>query len=152
MERKLYPNYRFKVIIFYGGVVPDLFLDVRFQKVSGLDVEIETEEFREGGENLYERQMPGRAKYENLVLERGMVVVSPLNIQLNIAMSSLKLSANNIFVTLLDDEGTVVPGAAWLFAGAYPVKWSASELDASGSDIMVDTMEFAHNGFVSLRI
>ena len=152
MERTLHPNYRFKVIILYLGVVPDLWLDIRFQKVTGLNATIETEDLKEGGENLYTRKLPTAVSYENLVLERGLVIGSPLNIAFNLAMSTMTISPNNIFVTLLDDNGDVVLGAGWLFAGAYPVSWKVSDPDASGSDIMVDTMEFAHNGFISLRI
>jgi phage tail-like protein len=37
--------------------------DVRFQTVSGLSVEYDMEEFKEGGENRFTHKLPGRTKY-----------------------------------------------------------------------------------------
>lgn len=152
MERTVHPNYRFKVIILHLGVVPDLWLDIRFQRVSGMNVNIETENLHEGGENLCTLKLPTRVNYDNLVLERGLVVGSPLNVEFSLAMSDLALVPNNIFVTLLDNEGNTVLGASWLFKGAYPVRWEVSDMDATSNNIMIDTMEFAHNGFTTFRI
>ena len=45
----------------------------RFQEVSGLSFEIETEELVEGGENRFAYKLPKRAKYPNLVLKRGLL-------------------------------------------------------------------------------
>jgi phage tail-like protein len=44
-----------------------------FSEVSGLQVEIEIQTFREGGVNQYMRQLPGPAKYpSNLIFKRGL--------------------------------------------------------------------------------
>ena len=50
--------------------------DVRFQAVSGLSVEYDMEEFKEGGENRFTHKLPVRTKYADLVLKRGMGVTS----------------------------------------------------------------------------
>ena len=50
--------------------------DARFQSVSGLSVEYEMEEFREGGENRFTHKLPVRTKYADLVLKRGMLTDS----------------------------------------------------------------------------
>jgi hypothetical protein len=41
-----------------------------FRSVSGLSVEIEVVEFREGGESGAVHKLPGRVKYPNIVLSR----------------------------------------------------------------------------------
>ena len=46
--------------------------DSRFQKVIGLTAEIGVETLPEGGENRFAHRLPGRAKYGNLVLKRGL--------------------------------------------------------------------------------
>ena len=46
--------------------------DTRFQSVSGLNVEFETETFKEGGENRFEHKLPVRTKYPDLSLKRGI--------------------------------------------------------------------------------
>jgi len=50
--------------------------DARFQTVSGLSVEYDTEEYKEGGENRFTHKLPVRTKYSDLVLKRGMLTDS----------------------------------------------------------------------------
>ena len=60
-------GFYFKVeIVGVAGMNEDT--EQRFQEVSGLSVEIETEELKEGGENRFSYKLPKRAKYPNLVL------------------------------------------------------------------------------------
>ncbi len=48
-------------------------IDARFQSVSGLDVDIETENIKEGGENRFEHKLPVRRSYSDLILKRGQL-------------------------------------------------------------------------------
>ena len=59
---------RFAVLFLAGGVVPNP-LDIRFQRVSGLSMTVDTEPLREGGQNLYTQQLPTGVSHGNLVLE-----------------------------------------------------------------------------------
>src|SRR5947207_15122479 len=43
-----------------------------FTEVSGLAVQIAVEEVAEGGQNQYTHKLPGRMKWPNLVLKRGV--------------------------------------------------------------------------------
>ena len=140
---------RFGVLFLAGGALPNP-LDIRFQKVSGLSAEVETESVSEGGQNLYTQKLPKGVKYNNLVLERGMVVGSPLNLEFNAAMSLFKFATSNVLVTLLDE--TKLPLAAWLFLKAYPVKWSTSDLNATDAALVIDTMELAYTRMQILRV
>ena len=139
---------RFGVLFLAGGVIPNP-IDIRFQKVSGLSAEVETESVSEGGQNLYTQKLPTGIKYGNLVLERGMVVGSPLNLEFNAAMSLFKFAASNVLVTLLNEDKT--PLAAWMFMKAYPVKWSTSDLSADPG-LVIDTMELAYTRMQAIRI
>ena len=139
---------RFSVLFLAAGVVPNP-LDIRFQKVSGLSAEVATEPISEGGQNLYVQRLPQGVRYNNLVLERGMVIGSPLNIEFNVAMSLFKFAASNVLVTLLGEDK--LPLAAWLFFKAYPVKWSTSDLAAEPS-LVIDTMELAYTRMQRLSL
>ena len=139
---------RFSVLFLAGGVVPNP-LDIRFQRVSGLSAEVETETVSEGGQNLYTQKLPRGIKYNNLVLERGMVVGSPLNLEFNAAMSLFKFATSNVLVTLLGEDRQ--PLAAWLFLKAYPVKWSTSDLSAEPA-LVIDTLELAYTRMQALRV
>ena len=118
--------------------------------VSGLSMTVETESLAEGGQNLYTQQLPRSVSHGNLVLERGMVVGSPLNIEFNASLSTFKFITSNVLVTLLSEDG--LPMAAWLFMKAWPVKWSTSDLDATTPGLVIDTMELAYARMQVLRV
>jgi len=140
---------RFGVLFFAGGVLPNP-IDIRFQKVSGLSAEVDIQTVNECGQNLYTHRLPKGVRYGNLVLERGMVVGSPLNLEFNAAMSLFKFATSNVLVTLLGEDK--LPRAAWLFLKAYPVKWATSDLNASDAALVIDTMELAYTRMQIMRV
>ena len=142
-------SHRFGVFFFAGGVIPNP-IDIRFQKVSGLSAEVSLSEINEGGQNLYRHRMPEKINYSNLVLERGMVIGSPLNIEFNVALSLFKFAPSNIMVTLFNEKS--IPLAGWFFTKAYPVKWSVSDFDAEANGVVIDTMELAYTRFQIIRV
>src|SRR5437868_11370909 len=119
---------RFAITFFAGGVLPNP-LDLRFQRVSGLSASVELNTVNEGGQNLHSYRLPKRVTYGNLVLERGFVVGSPLNVELNAAMSLFQFAPSNVLVTLLDAGAK--PLSAWMFLKAYPVRWATADVDAA---------------------
>lgn len=140
---------RFAVVFLAGGAIPNP-LDIRFQKVSGLEVEIDTQPLAEGGNNTGTLTLPKGVKHGNLKLERGMVVGSPLNIEFNVAMSTFKFATSNVLVTLLAADK--VPLAAWLFIKAWPVRWAVSELNAGEPALVIDTLELAYTRMQIMRV
>jgi phage tail-like protein len=142
-------GFHFAVIFFAGGTIPNA-LDMRFKKVAGLGSEIETITYKEGGENLYTHRLPNRVSYNNLILERGMVIGSPLNLEFNATMSNYQFNPGNALVALLDDYD--LPTAAWLFLKTYPVKWNVSDLAADVNGVVIETMELAYTRFQVIRV
>lgn len=140
---------RFAVLFMVGGGVPNP-IDLRFAKVSGLAMTVETTTVTEGGQNLYTQQLPQRISHGNLVLERGMVAGSPLNLEFNAAFSGFRFAPCNVLVSLLAEDR--VPLAAWLFMKAWPVRWSTSDLDAGQPALVIDTMELAYGRMQMLRV
>ena len=142
-------SFRFSVTFFIGGIIPNP-LDIGFQKVSGLVSEVKTDTISEGGQNLYAHRLPTKVHYENLKLERGMVVGSLLNIEFNLAMATFKFKPGNALVTLFNED--TLPVSAWMFRGTYPVRWAISDLDANQDSIVIDSMELAYKQYISIRI
>ena len=149
LEEELISGFRFSVTFFAGGVVPNP-LDIRFKKVSGLSAEVTTETVGDGGQNLYTQKLPTGVSYGNLVLERGMVIGSPLKIDLQLAISGFKFAPCTVLVALLSPNW--VPLSAWMFFTAYPVKWSFSDLDAETPALMIETMELAYTSMQIISI
>lgn len=124
----------------------------RFQDVSGLSFEIETEPLKEGGENRFEYKLPKRVKYPNLVLKRGLITNKVLTEWIKGAMTGFFWASPipffkpaDILVTLLDEAGQ--PVAVWNVVQAFPVKWSMSDLKATENAIVVETIELAYQYF-----
>lgn len=123
----------------------------RFQEVSGLSYEVETEALREGGENRFEYKLPKRTKYPNLVLKRGLLKETKLIDWFKAALRTYytvviyDFKPADLVVTLMDEADEAV--AIWNVAQAYPLKWSISEFKASESALVVETIELAYQYF-----
>jgi len=140
---------RFAVYFFAAGAVPNP-VDIRFQRVSGLSSTVELTTLVEGGLNLYTHRMPKRISYGNLILERGAVFGSPLNVEFEAAMSFFKFVPSSVMVTLLQDDKT--PVAAWMFLKAFPVRWATADLNASDDKVLIDTLELSYASMQPVRI
>ena len=79
--------------------------DVRFQTVSGLSVEYDYENFKEGGENRFEHKLPVRTKYADLVLKRGMLVDSAVIKWFLDAFRDRQFKPAEINVILMNEKG-----------------------------------------------
>lgn len=142
-------GFRFGVFFFAGGVVPNP-LDFRFRKVSGIGSTVSTTAFNEGGQNLYSQKLPERIQFNDLVLERGLSVASPLGLEFDAVMSSFKFAPSNVLVTLLSEAG--IPMSSWLFMKAFPVAWSISDLDADSNAVVIETMKLSYQRMQTIRI
>lgn len=140
---------RFAVVFLIGGVAPNP-LDIRFQRVSGLAATVETTTVNEGGQNLYTHRLPRRVGYNNLILERGFVVGSLLNVEFGAAMGLFQFAPSNVMVSVLDATG--LPLAAWMFIRAYPVRWATADLSASEDRVLIDTLELSYQHMLALRV
>lgn len=135
------PAFQFKVSI-AGSHADD---DAAFSEVSGLDAEIEVEEIKEGGENGFVHRVPGRVKYGNLMLKRGILVSGSrfadwCRQTLEPGVDG-RMSCQDLNVFLLDARGA--PLLSWHCMRAWPVKWSVGAFNASQNEVAVETMEFA---------
>jgi len=119
--------------------------DARFQEVSGLSAEINTEEVVEGGENRFSYRLPTRAKYGNLILKRGMLTDSGLIGWFRDAVENFDFTPSDLLVTLLNEKHQ--PLAGWKFLKAWPVKWAISDFKAQEGAVVVETVELAYTFF-----
>ncbi len=123
----------------------------RFQEVSGLSFEVQTEEFTEGGENRFSYKLPKRVKYPNLVLKRGLLqdtaildwFGSAMNTYFTVVVYDFK--PKDLMITLLNDVGE--PAAIWNVKQAYPVKWAVSDFRATDNSVAIETIELAYQYF-----
>ena len=114
-----------------------------FSECSGLQVEMDSAEYAEGGENTYYHRFRNRAKFPNLVLKGGVTKETALMDWLLSCQE--KTVRKTITVKLVASDTTVV--RTWSFREAFPVKWQGPTLNAAGNSVATETLEIAHHGF-----
>ncbi len=116
--------------------------DTAFQEVSGLEFQIETEEYREGGNNLV-YHLPKTIKSSNLTLKRavtdkGSRLVSWCLGILNDELSK-PIQTKSVTINLLNEKGTTCK--SWTASNAYPVKLKMAPFNAQQNDIAIEEIE-----------
>lgn len=119
--------------------------EFEFQSVSGLTVEMDTEDIAEGGENRFKHRLPVRSRYSKLVLKRGLLTDSSLIKWCREAVEDFNISPTDITISLLNEEHE--PLMTWNVVHAYPVKWSMGDFNAEQSQVVIETMELVYNYF-----
>ena len=123
--------------------VPALNVQVGFfTQVQGLSAQLDVLEYQEGGRNDMVHKLPGRIKQGNITLKRGLTTEGALLTWFQATV--VDAQPTDLSITLYDTEGN--PKRSWNFAQAYPVKWTASDFNAGGTEVMTESLEIAHQG------
>lgn len=138
-----YPPVGFHFKVEFVGIGNDN--DIRFQAVSGLTVEYDTESFKEGGENRFEHKLPVRSKYADLSLKRGMLTDSKVIEWCMKAFVNREFKPAQVNVLLLNEKHEAIK--RWEVIDAWPKKWSVSDLNAQENSVVVETLDMAYKYF-----
>jgi len=118
---------------------------IGFTEVTGLTMESDVIEYREGNSLLYHKtKMPGLQKLTNVVLKRGMFSG---DIEFNEWMNSIEMNQvkrRTVTIKLVNEKDD--PVFIWKLTNAWPVKVQSSDLKADGNEVAIETMELAHEG------
>jgi len=121
---------------------------VSFQEISGLSIENEPIEYRSGDNPVFSvTKMPGMIKSGNVTMKKGVFAKDNafwdwFN---EIKMNTIK--RKSVTISLLDESGA--PTMVWTLTNAFPTKISATDLQADGNEVAVETIELAHEGITS---
>jgi phage tail-like protein len=129
---------------------------IGFAEVSGINSELEIEEYREGGRNFEPHRFPRWGRYANLVFRRG--VTDDLFVWswwADVISHSYTLSQNpvpsprrNGVIVLEGFDHKAVAG--WFFANALPERLVGPGLNARSNEIAIETLELSHEGLLRL--
>lgn len=117
-----------------------------FNEVTGLQMDIETFEYREGGVNFFVHHFPVITKYQPLELKRGIsdsASASALWDWFNECRNG-KVSKKDGSIILNDQAGNEY--CRWNFFGAIPVMWKGPELNSIKSEIAIESIQLVHEG------
>lgn len=134
-----YPLPKFHFLVQWGGE------RIGFTEVTGLDIQVEPIEYREGSSPEYSKiKMPGMLKYSNITLKRGSIVADSDFYKWINTTSLNTVERRDIIISLLNE--THAPVFSWKAKNAFAVKVQASDLKSDGNEVAIETLELAHEG------
>lgn len=136
------PQYHFKVE--WGGT------NTSFAQVTGLCIENEVITYRDGSSPGYNSiKMPGMRKYSNIVLKRGVVKGDLQFYQWMKTINHNTVERRDVVISLLNEAHE--PVMTWKVHKAWPCKIQAPDLNATGNEVALETIELAHEGLELLE-
>ena len=124
--------------------------DFRFQEVSGLDVEIEMEPVKEGGQNRFTHQLPVRNRYTDITLKRGLFIGSGITLWCKNAIEDFLFVPTNVLISLLSPEH--IPLQSWYVVNAIPKKIQVSNFNAQENSVVVESLVLSYNYFTTIGV
>jgi|GEM_PF-239572 len=115
-----------------------------FLECGGLTMDREVLEHVEGGVNNFTYKLPGRVKYSNITLKRGITYSRALWEWYCKGLYDCRVLRKNISIILGNPEGRIAK--QWNVIGAYPIKWSGPTLNTETNQVASETLELAHHG------
>jgi phage tail-like protein len=125
----------------FGVRIPGMELGY-FIECRGLAVEVEVQEYPEGGNNEFVHQLPGRLIYPKLELARGLTTED--NLLKWFMQTRVKAERKEVIIDLLDHYGEI--HRSFTFDEAYPVKWTGPSIAVGGASTATEELTIAHAG------
>lgn len=145
----IYPVASFHFAVSFG-LFPAMPQDFSFQQVSGLSVNVEAEDYSEGGENRFVHKLPTRTNYTSLQLKRGILVGSALIEWVRQAIEEFVFKPVDVNIILLNDLH--LPVAGWHVVNAYPQSWTISDFNAQANELAIETLQLHYDYFETVRV
>jgi len=121
-----------------------------FSEVSGMSLSTDSIEYREGDDlRNTPRKLPGLTKFGNITLRWGVSSDSDFldwihSVAPDNQAGPTGLVRHNITITLIDDAGA--DGPSWQIINAWPVGYSAPDLNGLGGEVAITSLEICHEG------
>ena len=131
------PVFHFQVV--WGGET------LGFSEVSGLNIETQVIEYRDGLNPEYSAmKMPGIPKYGNITLKKGILPADNKFYEWLNTTKLNKVDRKDLIISLLNENHE--PVMTWKAVNAFPVKIEGPGLKATGNEVAIESIEVAHEG------
>ncbi len=131
-----YRNHRFRLEI-------DSIVQAGFSEASGVEVDFDVVEYREGTDPIHKRKMPGLAKYTDITLKKGLTNSTELWDWFKTVING-QTERKSGSIILMDEEGN--DAVRWNFVEGWPSKWTGPDFKADGSVVAIETLVIKHEG------
>jgi len=123
---------------------------INFSEVSGLNVETQIIEYRDGASPDFSSvKMPGLQKYGNITLKRGAMQGDNEFFDWWNTHQLNTIERRDVIISLLNEKHE--PVITWRVRNAFPVKVDGGSLKATGNEVSIETLEIAHEGITVER-
>lgn len=134
-----YPLVNFHFSVQWGGS------NIGFSEVSGLNIKHDLVEYRNGASPDFETmKIPGMRRYSNIILKRGSYKGDNEFFQWLNTISLSNVERRDITISLLNEDHE--PVVTWKINNSWPVALRFGELNGTKSEILIETLELAHEG------
>ncbi|NPV90565.1 MAG: phage tail protein [Firmicutes bacterium] len=118
-----------------------------FTEASGMNVSYDVIEFRAGDNKGRSVKLPGLTKIGNVTLKRGVSDAMDMWEWFKGDGEGIvgAIERKDVTIKALDEEGSET--ATWTLYEAWPCKYVVSNLNASESAVLIETLELAFEGF-----
>lgn len=118
---------------------------MHFQEVSGLDVEAQPIEYRNGDSPVFSTiKMPGIKKYGNVTMKKGIWPNGSSFQEWYNQVKANTVARKTVTITLMDESDA--PAMVWTLSNAWPVKVSSTDFPSDGNQVAIESIEVAHEG------
>ncbi len=118
---------------------------MRFQEVSGLDIQSEEIKYRHGDSPEFSViKMPGMKKFGNITMKKGIFKGDNKfwDWFKQIKMNTIKRLP--VTISLLDEGGKAT--MVWTLTNAWPTKITGTDLKSEGNEVAIESIEIVHEG------
>jgi phage tail-like protein len=117
-----------------------------FSECTGLSLEFQTLDYEEGGRNGETLKFPTRGRQGNIVLKRGVVNRRLWDWYFRLLRGERNFRKSGS-IEVLDAAGAK-PEFTLEVSNAFPCKWIGPDLNASQSNVAVESLELCHEGLL----
>jgi phage tail-like protein len=118
-----------------------------FGELSGLQLQTEVFEYKEGGLNTYTHKLPGQTSYSNITLKWGSTDSYALWDWYYGIATARKTGTFKKAISVIQFDGEQREIRRWNLREAFPVKWVGPNFNTSASQVGIETLEIAFADF-----
>jgi len=120
-----------------------------FSEASGVDLTVEPIEYREGDAQAETpMKVQGLKKYGNITLKYGLTDSKVLYDWIATGINGA-IERKTVTITVLNE--TQAPAASWQLINAWPTKYTAPDLNATSSEVAIESIEICHEGMTRIQ-
>lgn len=134
-----YPLPKFHFRVEWGGS------RIGFTEVTGLNLETEVIEYRDGSSPEYSKiKMPGLRKFGNITMKRGTFANDNEYYDWFNTVSLNQIERRDVTISLLNENHE--PVVVWKVKNAFPIKIQSPDMKSDANEAAIESIEIAHEG------